>query len=318
MPEMLSRALVLTGTPGSGTVETAAINTAREAIASATRAFDIHSFDEQSLAPGEAWRALFAAPEHAPLPDLRQTFRQALAAFPIDVNVVPDDIAYTRKRLLVADMESTIIEQEMLDEMAGEIGLRGRVSGITERAMRGELDFEEALSERVALFAGLDAEILERFAREHITFMPGARTLVATMRANGATCALVSGGFTCFTATVAEKLRFHIHQANTLEVEGGRIAGRVTPPILGRNAKREALRRIARDNGIDETLTLAVGDGANDLAMLSEAGLGVAFRAKPKVREAATTIPGGAVITHGDLTALLYLQGFTRDEFVTT
>ncbi len=312
MPEMLSRAVVLTGTPGANAVDDGAITAASAPMAA------FQCLDSRILAPGDAWRAIFVVPDDQPLSDLRRAVSDALAGRPIDVNVTPDDLAYTRKRLLVADMESTIIEQEMLDEMAGEIGLRDKVSGITERAMRGELDFEAALNERVALFAGLDAGILERFAAERITLMPGAETLLATMRAHGAKCALVSGGFTCFTEPVAQRLGFHIHQANTIEVIDGRITGRVIPPILGRDAKREALQRIARDNGIFPFHTLAVGDGANDLAMLADASLGVAFRAKPKVREASAANEGGAVVTHGDLTALLFLQGFTRADFVPT
>lgn len=165
------------------------------------------------------------------------------------------------------------------------------------------------------MLAGLDAGVLDDVARR-ITLMPGAETLVATMKANGAYCALVSGGFTCFTAPVARRLGFDEHQANTLEIVGGKISGRVVPPILGRRAKRAALDRLTRQLDIDPVLSLAVGDGANDLDMLTAAGLGVAFHAKPKVREAASSSPGGAVISHGDLTALLHLQGYRSADFV--
>ncbi len=308
MPQMLCRALVLTGKPDANAVDQSAISTARAAL----DGFQI--IQEDILAPGDAWRALIVASEDEPIANLRARARHALAGAPVDVNVIPDDLAYTRKRLIVADMESTIIEQEMLDELAGEIGLRDKVSDITERAMRGELDFAAALNERVALLAGLDAGILDRMANERITLIDGARALVATMKAHGAYCALVSGGFTCFTGPVAGRVGFDQHQANTLEVKDGRVTGRVVPPILGREAKRDALQRIARQHGIDHVLTLAVGDGANDLAMLAEAGLGVAFRAKPKVREAASLLDTGAIVTHGDLTALLYLQGYRAVE----
>ncbi|MGD9783936.1 MAG: phosphoserine phosphatase SerB [Hyphomicrobiaceae bacterium] len=310
MAEMLCRAVVITGDPDAGSVVP---EVCREA-SSTLRDFTL--LQEDVLSPGTACRALFVAPETLSLTELRDRVRLAFADRPLDINVVADDIAFTRKRLLVADMESTIIEQEMLDELAGEIGLRDKVAAITERAMRGELDFEAALNERVALLAGLDASILDRLTAERITLMPGAETLIATMKANGAYCALVSGGFTCFTAPVAKRLGFDEHQANTLEVIEGKITGRVIPPILGRAAKRAALERIAAQHGIDPVLTLAVGDGANDLDMLAAAGLGVAFRAKPKVREAALSNPGGAVITHGDLTALLYLQGYADREHI--
>lgn len=308
MTQMLCRALVLTGKPGAGAVDAAAIYAARSALA----AHEI--IQEELLSAGDAWRALLVAPEEQPIAELRAHARRALAGAPVDVNVIADDLAYTRKRLIVADMESTIIEQEMLDELAGEIGLRDKVSDITERTMRGELDFAAALNERVALLAGLDAGILERMTAERITLIAGARVLVATMKSHGAHCALVSSGFTCFTGPVAHRVGFDQHQANTLEVADGKITGRVVPPILGREAKRQALERIAAERGIDAVHTLAVGDGANDLDMLAEAGLGVAFRAKPKVRDAASLMDTGAVITHGDLTALLYLQGYRADE----
>ncbi|PPD31237.1 MAG: phosphoserine phosphatase SerB [Hyphomicrobium sp.] len=227
---------------------------------------------------------------------------------------MPPTKLHTRKRLLVADMESTIIEQEMLDELADFIGAREKIATITERAMRGELDFEAALKERVALLAGLDASVLDQ-AAERITVMPGAETLIRTMKANGAYCALVSGGFTVFTERVARRLGFNEHQANVLEIAGGKLTGRVVEPILGREAKRLALLRLTAMLGIDPRETIAVGDGANDLAMLEAAGLGVAFRAKPKVCEAVANMPNGAVVTRGDLTALLYLQGYAESEF---
>ena len=216
-----------------------------------------------------------------------------------------------RKTLLVADMESTIIEQEMLDELADVINARQHISEITARAMRGELDFEAALNERVALFKGLPRATLAEFAGR-MTLMPGAATLLATMRANGAYCALVSGGFTIFTEIIKDLICFDEHQANILEFEDDRLTGTVLKPILGRAAKRAALERLARQRDIPLRQSIAVGDGANDLDMLQTAGLGVAYRAKPIVAEAAHS-----AIRFGDLSALLYLQGYTQDQFVT-
>lgn len=308
MSETLCRALVLTANPQIQRLSAAQIDTARAALGS------FHVIQEDVLADGNAWRMLFAAGEDIALGALRTDVMQALEGQPLDINVIADDLAFTRKRLLVADMESTIIAQEMLDELGDLIGKRQLIEDITARAMRGELDFEAALKARLAMLAGLDASVLDEVA-QRITIMPGARELVATMKANGAWCALVSGGFTFFTARIARELGFDEHQANTLEIIDGKITGRALEPILGRQAKLAALRRIAAARGIDATHTLAVGDGANDLAMLGEASLGVAFRAKPKVREAALANPGGAVITHGDLSALLYLQGYRASQF---
>jgi len=308
MSETLCRALVLTANPQIQRLSAAQIDTARAALGS------FHVIQEDVLADGNAWRMLFAAGEDIALGALRNDVMQALEGQPLDINVIADDLAFTRKRLLVADMESTIIAQEMLDELGDLIGKRQLIEDITARAMRGELDFEAALKARLAMLAGLDASVLDEVA-QRITIMPGARELVATMKANDAWCALVSGGFTFFTARIARELGFDEHQANTLEIIDGKITGRALEPILGRQAKLAALRRIAAARGIDATHTLAVGDGANDLAMLGEASLGVAFRAKPKVREAALANPGGAVITHGDLSALLYLQGYRASQF---
>jgi phosphoserine phosphatase len=195
--------------------------------------------------------------------------------------------------------------------MGDMLGIKPEIAAITERAMRGELDFEGALRARMTLLAGLTEIDLERVFTERITVMPGARTLVATMRANGAFTALVSGGFSFFTERVAAAVGFDTNRANALVIEGGRLAGRVTEPILGREAKLEALRTFARQRGIDPVLTLAVGDGANDLAMIGAAGLGVAYRAKPVVAAEAA-----ASIVHGDLTSLLYLQGYRKAEQV--
>jgi phosphoserine phosphatase len=228
-----------------------------------------------------------------------------------DIDAVAQAASGRRKRLLVADMESTIIENEMLDELADEIGARDKIAAITARAMNGELEFEAALRERVALLSGLDAAALDR-AMMKIRIMPGARSLVQTMRNNGAYCALVSGGFTYYTAQMRDRIGFDMDQANVLEVENGKITGAVIEPILGRDAKREALMRLCRERDVEPDSAIAVGDGANDLAMLATAGAGVAFHAKPFVADQARM-----VINHGDLTALLYLQGYRQSDFRT-
>jgi len=226
----------------------------------------------------------------------------------VDAVVVPT--ANRRKRLLVADMESTMIENEMLDELADFLGLRERIAAITARAMNGELDFAAALNERVALLKGLPVGKLDEAARR-IRYMPGGATLVATMKKQGAACALVSGGFTYFTALVRQALGFDLDAANVLKHDGQTLAGAVELPILGKEAKLATLDRLCIERGLPVGESLAVGDGANDLPMLKAAGLGVAFHAKPVV---AAEVP--ARIDHGDLTALLYLQGYRKSEFV--
>ena len=241
---------------------------------------------------------------------LTERLRAALQDRPIDVAVLPAG-AHRRKRLLLADMDSTMIEQECIDELAGMVGLRDHVAAITERAMRGEIAFEPALRERVALLRDLPVAVVAEVIRERINLMPGARTLVRTMRGNGAHTCLVSGGFTLFTGPIGETIGFDETHANRLVQAGGRLAGMVEEPIVGREAKRATLVALRERLGLGRAQTLAVGDGANDLCMLGEAGLGVAFRAKPAVARAA-----GARIEYGDLTALLYLQGYRADEFV--
>lgn len=235
--------------------------------------------------------------------------RAALDTRPIDVNAVA--VEGRRKKLLVADMESTVIENEMLDELADFVGARPQVAEITRRAMNGELDFAAAVRERVALLKGLPEIVLEK-AMSRVRIMPGAQALVATMRAHGAHTALVSGGFTWFTARVKERLGFDSHQANELIVLGRHIMGRVRDPILGKEAKEAALRKLAADNGATPADAIAVGDGANDLPMLKVAGLGVAFHAKPAVAAEV-----GVRVSYGDLTTLLYLQGYKESEIVT-
>ena len=248
------------------------------------------------------------APEAAPA--LAEALRAALGGEPVDVAVLPAD-AHRRKRLFLADMDSTMIEQECIDELADEVGLKEHVAAITERAMRGEIAFEPALRERVALLKDLPLGTVDRLVAERITLMPGGSTLVRTMRAHGAHTCLVSGGFTLFTGPVAERIGFHENHANRLVLAGDRLAGTVAEPIVGKAAKRDTLIALRERLGLAPGETLAVGDGANDLAMIGEAGLGVAFRAKPAVAAAAQ-----ARIEHGDLTALLYLQGYAAAEFV--
>jgi len=216
-----------------------------------------------------------------------------------------------RKKLLVADMDSTIINVECLDELADMAGLKPQIAAITERAMRGELEFEAALKERVGMLKGLKLDALERTYAERVRLNPGAKSLLATMRANGAHTMLVSGGFGYFTQRVAQAAGFHVERGNTLLDDGAVLTGEVGMPILGREAKLQALEEGATAMKIDLAETLAVGDGANDLAMIQRAGLGVAYHAKPVVAEAA-----GAAINHNDLTALLYLQGYSDSEIV--
>ncbi len=238
----------------------------------------------------------------------RARLHAALAKECIDVVVQP--VAGRRKRLLVADMDSTMIEQECIDELADMVGLRPRISAITERAMAGELVFEEALQARVKLLAGVRlAQIDALVAR--ITLTPGARELVQTMRAHGAYTAMATGGFTQFTQPLAARIGFDQTFANRLEMDGDRLTGVVLKPIQGRAGKRAALVELRDARRLPHDATLAIGDGANDLDMLREAGLGVAYHAKPKVAEAAS-----ARVDHADLTALLYAQGYRREEFV--
>jgi phosphoserine phosphatase len=226
------------------------------------------------------------------------------------IDAVAQPAAGRRKKLLVADMESTIIENEMLDDLAVIAGIGERIADITRRAMNGEIGFEGALRERVGLLKDLPVAALHR-AAQAIRIVPGAPELVATMRAHGATCALVSGGFKFFTSKIRERIGFDLDQANDLLLKGDRLAGTVREPILGRAAKLEALERLARERGLDLSETITVGDGANDLAMLKAAGLGVAFHAKPVVAAEAS-----ARVDHGDLTSLLYMQGYRDSEIV--
>lgn len=240
---------------------------------------------------------------------LADQVRQALGDAPVDVVVQP--AADRRKRLFLADMDSTMIAQECIDELADVVGVKAHVAEITARAMRGEIEFAPALRERVALLKGLSAAVVDEVIRERITLVPGGCTLVATMRAHGAHTCLVTGGFTLFSDRIGTAIGFDETRANTLTLDGTAFAGTVTEPIFGREGKLQTLIELRDRLGLRKEQTMAIGDGANDLAMIQEAGLGVAVHAKPLVAAAAA-----ARIDHSDLTALLYAQGYRKDEFV--
>lgn len=294
--------LTLTGDPAARLVADEHVRLAADALRDA------------GATVGDAdWLAAATAvdlPYDGPLPTAAaDTVRRRLPDAPVDVNA--QAAGERRKRLLVADMDSTMITSESLDDLAAHAGIKDRIAAITARAMRGELAFEEALTERVAMLAGLSESTIDAVIAD-IQVTPGAAELIATMKAGGAYCALVSGGFTPMTGAVRARLGFDEDRANRLEIAGGALTGRVLPPILGRDAKLAALGDCCDRLGISVDAAAAVGDGANDLAMLTRAGLGVAFRAKPAVREAAAFR-----IDHGDLTGLLYLQGYRREQIVT-
>lgn len=235
--------------------------------------------------------------------------RAIIGSRAVDAALVPTQ--GRRKQVLVADMDSTMIEQECIDELAAALGIKAQVAEITDRAMRGELDFEQALDTRVALLKGLERRTIEAIRREQITLAPGGRALVQTMKAYGAYTSLVSGGFTYFADFFAKRIGFDEAIANVLEFDGELLTGTVTKPIVDKNTKRERLEALAAERDIPLSRTLAVGDGANDLDMIRVAGFGVAMHAKPAVAAEA-----GIRIDHGDLTALLYLQGYDEDEIV--
>ncbi|MCP1199651.1 phosphoserine phosphatase SerB [Notoacmeibacter sp. MSK16QG-6] len=270
------------------------------------KAQNITATPARILADGEACDLIFPADTNE-----RQTedrLRALLSGQPVDI--VVQDEAVRRKRILVADMDSTMIEQECIDELADMIGVKDRVAAITSRAMNGEIAFEPALRERVALLRDLPVSVIDEVIEKRITLMPGGRELVGTMKGSGAYCALVSGGFTAFTNRVAALLGFNENRANRLIERDGKLTGEVAEPILGRDAKVSALREVAEANGATPADAMAVGDGANDLGMIQIAGSGVALHAKPAVAEQARFR-----IDHGDLTALLYMQGYRKSEF---
>ena len=270
------------------------------------------------LAPGVATDIMFGEPANqasAPaglLKNLSRELRGIVGAAPVDVVVQPQDVR--RKKLLVADMDSTMIGQECIDELADYAGFKDRVAAITARAMAGEIAFAPALRERVALLQALPVSTIDKVIAERIRPNPGAATLINTMRAHGVYTCVVSGGFTAFMAPLAKIIGFDEYHANTLITDAaGQLTGTVAEPVLGREAKRDTLLALRQRFALRREETLAVGDGANDIPMIEQAGLGVAFHAKAVLREVA-----GACIDHGDLTALLYAQGYRREQFVET
>lgn len=256
------------------------------------------------------WLAVDEAAEFAleTMPDNRWSVWADLQNLGVDLIIQPKN--GRRKKMLLADMDSTMIQQECIDELADEAGVGERVKDITARAMNGELDFEGALTERVGLLEGLDEAVIDQVLAERITLMPGGKVLLSTMKSKGAYAALVSGGFTAFTAKVARELGFDENRANTLLIEGGKLTGDVARPILGREAKVQALKEFTARLNLSHDEVMAVGDGANDLGMLELAGAGVALHAKPLVAAECDIR-----INFGDLTALLYIQGYRKDEF---
>ena len=280
-----------------------------DAVLAETRAV-LRTEHQPRILHGEVAAELLVPGEPGAAASLTERLRNALAGEPIDLAVLPAD-AHRRKRLFLADMDSTMIEQECIDELAGTLGLKDHVAAITERAMRGEIAFEPALRERVALLKDIPVGAVDGLIAERLTLTPGGRTLVQTMRAHGVHTCLVSGGFTLFTGPIAAMIGFHEHRSNVLGVAEGRLTGRVEDPVVGQAEKRATLIGLRETLGLAPAATLAVGDGANDLDMLTEAGLGVAFRAKPAVAAAAQVR-----VEHGDLSALLYLQGYAAAEFV--
>ena len=241
--------------------------------------------------------------------DIAARARDALSGTAIDA--VCTSIEGRRKKLLISDMDSTVINQECLDELGDAIGVGSRVREITAAVVNGDISFSDALRERLALMKGMRRGLLESVYEERISLKAGARTFVQTMRRHGAFCVLVSGGFSFFTRRIAERIGFHDHQGNRLAFEDEKLTGQVLEPILGRSAKLNTLTRLCDEKGLEPSDVLAVGDGANDIKMIEAAGLGVAFHGVDSLKERAS-----ACIDHGDLTALLYIQGFRKSEFV--
>ena len=261
------------------------------------------------LADGIALDLRFVPDPNFDQSKLTSSLKKKFENFPVDL-VIQNETA-RRKKLLVADMDSTMIRQECIDELADELGIKEHISNITARTMRGELEFETSLRERVALLKGLPITAVDKIITSRIELTPGATTLVKTMKKSGAYCSLVSGGFTVFTEVISKMIGFNENIANKLAVENEILTGKVIDPIVGMETKQNRLNQLLGKLNIDVSESIAVGDGANDLAMLKSAGLGVAFHAKPKVASMADVS-----IEHGDLTALLYIQGYRQDEFV--
>ena len=285
---------VLLVDPGGAALEPALVESLRSAWGGSAARW---------LAPGEAVEF-----DLVDQPDNRWSVWESCQGMGVDLVIVPSE--GRRKRMLLADMDSTMIQQECIDELADQAGVGARVKEITARAMNGELDFDGALKERVGLLKGLGVGVIDQVLKERITLMPGGKVLVATMKAQGGHAALVSGGFTAFTAQVGMMLGFDENRANTLIVEDGKLTGEVGMPILGKQAKVDALEQITQRLGIGEADVMAVGDGANDLGMLHRAGLGVALHAKPVVAAECEVR-----VNFGDLSALLYVQGYAKSDF---
>lgn len=258
---------------------------------------------------GDQWSAKERTIDEDSVLELAEDLLHPLKDTPIEWSMIPDE--GRRKKLLISDMDSTVIGQECIDELADFAGKKAEVAEITERAMRGELDFEGALTTRVKMLAGLSVDVLEQCFEQRISLNPGARTVVRTMAANGARCVLVSGGFTFFTSRVAKAAGFETDRANTLIIENGKLTGEVAQPILGRQAKLDALLAECEALGVGPDMALAMGDGANDLAMIEAAGMGLAYRAKPVVSEQAD-----AAIKGTSLEPALFFQGYSESEFV--
>lgn len=291
----MSHVATLVSNPVRPAIDAAAIAKARALLPNAV--------SETVLKPGVAADIFFAPGPDAQERELSDLVRAALTPAPIDV--VVQETKYRRKKLFVADMDSTMIDQECIDELADYAGLKAHVAAITERAMRGELPFEPALRERVALLKDLPLSVIEETIRAKITLAAGGRELIATLKAHSVYTCLVSGGFTLFTNVIAEKLGFDENRANELLIENGKLSGKVREPILGRAAKLATLQELAGRLGIRMEETIAIGDGANDLDMITASGLGVAIHAKPAVAAAAQ-----ARLDHADLSAILYCAGF--------
>ncbi len=277
-----------------------------DSITAALLATGIEVIGHKWLSMSEACDLFFTRGEIA---QAKAVLLKNLAGEEIDFIVQP--AAKRKKKMLVSDMDSTMISVECIDELADFAGLKAKIAAITEKAMHGEMDFAESLRARAMMLKGLPESLLETAYRERVKFTPGGRALVQTMKKNGAFCLLVSGGFTFFTAKVRDALGFDADEANILEIENGKLSGKVKEPILGKDAKLDFLLSYGRKHGLESTEILAVGDGANDLPMLLAAGLGAAYHAKPKVKEQAAT-----KIDVCDLTALLYAQGYHAEEIV--